>query len=272
MLETFLSITDAALGWLLLLPGALPAASLAAISGVAMVLIRRLVTDQEKLSRCVADRKRLKQLMREAKRRKDKPAAARHKATRTLVQLKLLRAEGWPLLVSIPIIGVLGTWGYYRLEVHPPQARETVTLELSLPPSATGSLVTLVPQPGLQADRWIARAKPGQSGPAHAIAQWRISGAARPGDYTLQMRSRGETFQHPLRIGQPTYAPTICQHDPRFLLPQSVVYLRPAKVLGVIPWFAPTTAMGTFLPAWLVTYVLVVVPLVYLLKAVLRIH
>jgi hypothetical protein len=30
--------------------------------------------------------------------------------------------------------------------------------------------------------------------------------------------------------------------------------------------------VGTYLPAWLVTYVLVVVPLVYLLKAVLRVH
>lgn len=272
MLETFLSIADVLLGWLLLLPGGLPAVALAGVSGVAMVLVRRIVTDQEKLSRCVADRKRLRQLTREAKRRKDKAAAARHKATRMLVQLKLLRAEGWPLLLSIPIIGAVGTWGYYRLELHPPRPDETVTLELSLPPSATGSLVTLVPQPGLQADRWIVRAQPGQTEPTHAVARWQISAAARQDAYTLQMRTRATTLQHPLRVGQPTYAPTVRQHDPRFVLPQSVVYLRPAKVLGVLPWFAPTTAVGTFLPAWLVTYVLVVVPLVVLLKAVFRVH
>jgi hypothetical protein len=265
-------MADAVLGWLLLLDRSLAAVALAAFSAVAMVLIRRVVTDQEKLSRCVGDRRRLKELLREAKRRKDKPAAARHKATRTMVQLKLLKAEGWPLLVSIPVIAFFGTWGYYRLEYHPPEPNETVTLELSLPPSAVGSLATLVPREGLSSEAWIGRVEQGEGLPAHGVVRWEVRGRSHPEVYRLRMRARGQTYEHPLRVGQPTYARPVVQHDERFLLPQSVVYLRPTKVLGAIPWFSPTTAVGTYLPAWLVTYVLVVVPLVYLLKAVLRVH
>jgi hypothetical protein len=272
MLEAFLQAADVALGWLLVPGGPWPAVGLAVISAVAMVLVRRLVTDQDKLGRCAADKKRLKQLIREARGCRDKAAVKRHKATRTLVQLKLLRAEGWPLLLSIPIIGVLGTWGYYRLAYHPPRSNEAVVVELSLPPSAAGSLATLLPRDGLDANSWIAPVVEGKGKPAHAVARWTVRAPARPEDYTLRMRARGQTYRHPLRVGQPTCAETIRQHDRRFLLPQSVVYLRPMKVLGVIPWFAPTTTTGTILPAWLVTYVLVVVPLVYLLKAVFRIH
>ena len=272
MLDGFLNVADFLLGWLLLLPGPLSAVGLAVLSAVGMVLIRRKVTDQPHLSRCVADKKRQTQLIREAKRRKDKPAARRHKAVRNLVQLKLLRAEGWPLLLSIPVIGVLGTWGYYRLEFHPPRHNEPVTLELSLPPTAVGDLATLVPDEGLHSDRWIARVEPGQGEPAHGIARWEVRGESRTPAYRLRMRHGGGSFAHPLRVGQAIYADPVRQHDPRFLLPQLAVRMRPTKVLGFIPWFSPMTAMGMFLPAWLFTYVLVVVPLMYLLKAVLRVY
>ncbi len=272
MLDGFLTIADAVLGWLLLLPRPMPVVALAALSALAMVLLRRLVTDQQQLSRCAADKKRLRHLIRQARRRGDKSAARRHKATRSLVQLKLLKAEGWPLLLSIPVIGFLGTWAYYRLEFLPPDAGETVRVELSLPASAEGTLVTLVPEAGLDADRWIGRAVEGQGSPSHSVVRWQVKAQARPEPYRLQMRYRDRTFVHPLLVGQETYAPAVRQHEQGLLLPQSAVYMQPAKVLGVLPWLSPTSMVGAILPAWLVTYVLVVVPLVYLLKAVLRIH
>ncbi|MFP4053834.1 MAG: hypothetical protein ACLFV7_08225 [Phycisphaerae bacterium] len=272
MLDAFLNAADFVLGWLLVLPGPLPAVSLAVLSAVLMVLIRRKVTDQPHLARCVADKKCLTGLIRQARRRKDKSAVRRHKTVRNRVQLKLLRAEGWPLLLSIPIIGVLGTWGYYRLEYHAPVAREAVVLELSLPPTAVGDLATLVPADGLESEGWISRVETGRGEPAHGVARWQVRGEARGDDYRLQVRHGRETFTHPLRVGQPTYADPVRQHDDRFLLPQSAVRMRPMKVLGFIPWFSPATATGMFLPAWLITYVLVVVPLVYLLKAALRVY
>ncbi|MFP4104591.1 MAG: hypothetical protein ACLFVU_00745 [Phycisphaerae bacterium] len=272
MLETFLNIADVVLGWLLVLPGALAAVGLAVLSAVAMVLLRWISTDQEYLGRCTRDKKRLKRLARDARRRKDKDAARRFKATRNLVQVKLLKAEGRPLLLSIPIIAFLGTWGYYRLEYKPPRENENVTLELSLPPSSVGSLVTLVPQEDLEAERWISRVATGKGEPAHGIARWTVRGRRADADYRLEMRYREQTLEHPLRVGQPVYAEPVRQHDARFLLPQSALRMEPTRVLGFIPWFSPVTMVGAFFPAWLVTYVLVVVPLVYLLKAVFKVY
>jgi hypothetical protein len=237
-----------------------------------MVLIRRLTTDQRHLARCVADKRRLRELIRAARRRRDKPAVRRHKAIRTAVQLKLLRAEGWPLLLSVPVIAFLGTWGYYRLAHHPPAPHEPVALELSLPPSAVGSLATLVPEEGLEANGWIARVAAGEADPPHGVARWTVRGDGRPEPYRLRMRFRGRTFEHPFRVGEPVYARPVRQHEPGLLLPQSVLYMRPRKVLGLIPWWPPTTTVGTIFPAWLVSYVLLVIPLVYLLKRIARVH
>jgi hypothetical protein len=272
MRDWFLHLADPLFGWLLVLPPTAAICLLGIASATAMVLLRRWTTDQAHLARCAADRKRLKQLRRDARRRGDKPAARRHKAVSTLIQLKQLKAEGWPLLAGILPIALMGTWSFYRLEYHPPRADEPVSVELSLPANAEGSLVSLVPQKGLAADAWICRAEPGAGEPAHAIARWHVQADASEQPYRLAMRYRNETYTHPLLVGQGVYAPPIQQHHDQLLLPQSLVRLRPVQPLGFVPWFGPDTAIGAFLPGWLITYVLVVIPFVYLIKFLLRIH
>ena len=108
MLETLnnfvLSIADPLLSWLLLVPANLAIIIIAIGTSAILTFVRLFTTNQDLLRRCDADKKRLKQLIREAKARKDKEAVKRHRATMGGVSMKLMRAEGLPLLTFIGII------------------------------------------------------------------------------------------------------------------------------------------------------------------------
>ncbi|MFP4356372.1 MAG: hypothetical protein ACLFUJ_14735 [Phycisphaerae bacterium] len=272
MREFFLNIVDPIFAWLLVLGPTAAVIILGMVSATAMVLLRKITTDQKHLGQCDADRRQLKVLRRKARRARDKEAAKRYKNNNLLVQLKQLRAEGMPLLAGMIPIALIGTWSFYRLEYHPPAAGEPIGVELSLPANAVDSLVTLVPADGIEADSWIQRARKGSGEPAHAIVRWQVSAARADQSIPLTMRYRDQSYTHPLAVGGRTYELPVVQHHPQLMLPQSVVRMEPVKVLGFVPWYGPTTAIGAFLPGWLITYIIVVVPFVVLLKRVLKIY
>ena len=275
MLDAIVGIGDWLFGWMLAMPVTVVVILLGVISSTLIVLARRWTTDQEHLARCDHDKKRLGELARQARARRDKAAAKRHKTTQALVSLKMLKAEGLPLLVGLLPIALMGTWGYYRLAFIPPRDGEVIPVELSLPTPAIGQVVTLIPAEGVEADSWIQRVRPGEGEPAHGIARWQVKAKASEQPYVLTFRYRDRSYDHPLQVGRTQYAEPVRQHDPnpQILLPQSVAHLRQPRILGLIPWFdAQTTVVGSIFPAWLITYIVVVIPFVLLLKKVLRIY
>lgn len=262
-----LRLTDGLLHGLLTLPSDLAILLVALGSALVFTLVRRVTTPQDWLRRAAEDRATLKQLLRAARQRRDRDAIDRHRASLSLISLGQLRAEGWPLLASILPIALIGLWCYSRLEFHPPAANEPIRLALYAPVSHAGQPAHIVPAPGLDAveGRWIQPAAPvTDDGPPHALATWSLRANANPTPYTLLLRLGHRTLEHPLLIGQPHYAPPLIDHGDGWV---TQAMLRERRPLGFIP-----SLPMLMLPAWLVAYLLLVVPLVLLTKKLLRIY
>ena len=106
--NSILAIADPLLGWLLYLPSDLALILLGAGTAALLTLVRPLTTNQDLLRRCRHDKRRLKELIRRAKRNKDRRALRNRQATRGMIAMMQLKAEGLPLLVAILPIAVLG--------------------------------------------------------------------------------------------------------------------------------------------------------------------
>jgi hypothetical protein len=97
-----------------------------------------------------------------------------------------------------------------------------------------------------------------------ASASWILQGKARPAPYSLNFRFKGQTVIREFQVGQRTYSPAwgIEDRDP-FV---TEIKMREVKLLDTVP------GLGSFLPAWLVGYLIIVIPLVFGAKWVLNIY
>jgi uncharacterized membrane protein (DUF106 family) len=260
-----LYLGDLLLGWSLGLPTDLTLFVVAVLSAAVLTLVRLGTTNQDRLRRVAADRKQLKQLMREAKSRRDREAVARHRRTTSMVTLIALKAEGLPLLVAILPIAVLATWAALRLDFHPPQAGKALELALYTPVSAEAELAHVVPLDGVESDGWVKRIDAvTDEGPPHGMAVWELAPAASPEPYELVLRFRGRNLTHPVLVGQSTYTPPILDHGGEVL---TETRLRQVKLFDVVPGIP-----AIFFPPWLVAYLLITIPFVFVLKPLLRIR
>jgi uncharacterized membrane protein (DUF106 family) len=251
-----LRIADPLLNWLLLLPSDLALITLAIGSSAVLAIVRKWTTNQDLLNRCVADKQRLKTLMKEAKASGDKAALQRYRTSQGLVGLKQFGQEGKPLLVAIVPLAILATWAFHRLEFHPPKAGEAVDVIAHFPASAAGKLVHIVPV-GEVENGWIREIA------ANGEAHWRVR---LPADASqLQFRYGEATYVHPVSVGQTTYLPALLFHDEK--LDGTEVRLRPVKLFGIVPGI-PQIGLA----AWMIGYLLIVIPFVPLLKRLLRIR
>jgi uncharacterized membrane protein (DUF106 family) len=259
-------VMDLPLGWLLRLPSDVQLFIVAIGSALILAVVRKFTSNQDLLRRCRADQTRQKALLREAKARKDGDAVKRHRATLGMIAIKQFRQEGGPMLASLLPIVLLATWAFHRLEFHPPAAGEPVEFTASFPISAVGKITHIAPVEGVAApDGWLREiVAVTDHGPAHGEATWRVSAAASPAPHVLRVRYGGQTYEHPLQAGAPTYEPAVKTHDER--LTATEVKLRPVKLFGVVP-----SLPALFFPPWLVAYLLIVIPSVPLIKRVLRI-
>jgi hypothetical protein len=234
-------LLDFMFGWLLRLPSDLTILTLALLTGVVLTLVRKWTCNQELLARAAADNKRLATLIKEAKRDGNKEALARYRLTKAQVGMLKFKQEGKPLLVSLVPVALLATWALARLEFLPPQPGETITAVATAPVSAAGEVVYLVPADGVTArDGWVKQfAVTGNE----ATARWQLqfASADKAGPLTVR-RATGATAQLNLE-------------------------LRERRLFGIVPGLP---RIG--LPAWLVGYLLVVIPLVPITKKTLRIH
>jgi len=260
---------DFLLGWILYLPGTLALLVIAILSAMLVVSARRLCTDQELLARCAADKRRLKELFREARQRGDRPAQARMRATQRQIALKQLKAEGRPLLVVLLPFVLLATWSFQRLEFRPLQTGEPIGITARFTLSALGDVVHLVPEEKLQAlNGWIQEVAPARensesSRASGAAVRWSVRADAPPRQLLLQIRHRERSWSKSIRVGERFYERPVADYDGP--LQRVEIVMHENKLFGFVP--------GIFsLPAWLVGYVLLVVPVIYLGKRLFRVY
>jgi hypothetical protein len=273
MLESWnrfaLAAGDLALGWLLRLPSDAALIAVALGSALLLTFVRRLTTDQSLLFRISRDRARLRELVREARRSGDWEAAARHRALRSAVGMKALRSEAWPLLASLVPVAVVATWCVFRLEFHPPRGGEPVPVVAYAPVSAVGSVMHVVPEEGLEAEAWVrpvAAASEDErgGGPPYGKAVWTLRAAARETPYTLMFRLGEGRYEHALLVGRTTYAPALAFHEEGVV---TEVRMRERQLFGLVPG-----APQLYLPAWLVAYLILVIPATSVVKRVLGVR
>ena len=272
--NAILALADPLLSWLLRLPVDLALVIVAVGTGAVITFSRLFTTNQNLLRLCDADKKRLKALIRRAKQQKDKEAVTRYRTTRNMIGMTMMKEEGWPLMAAIVPIAVLGTWCFQRLAFVPPRDGETVVVKAYFPVSAVGELAHLVPQEGVREvsqggsggnGRWIQEIIKDDPGPDgivnNGIAVWRIQAGARPEPYALAIRFKTATVEKELLVGQPVYSSDLACYGGDQPILSVHIDMRPVKFLGCVPGIA-----RLLVPPWLVTYFLIAIPSVTLIK------
>lgn len=302
MLETInnfcTTVMDFVLGWSLsLLPRDLILVLVALLTSLTLTGVRVFTTNQDMLKRMKADKGRLKQLIREAKARGDREAVKRHKGIFQTIGMKSFKYEGLPLLASIVPIAFLAVWAFARLGYVAPGEGTKTRLVVDFPLYANGDFVSLVPRPGMAVDgnNWVRRVEKKEvkfdargrlpvvlwgKHPANipentvekAQAVWEVSCRKEANAYPLDFRFRGQTLDHQLIVdGRTYYSPLGTWVDGTVNLQMD---LPEYKFLGFIPSLDFYWKGQCVLPldAWLLGYLLIVIPLALLLKPILRIY
>lgn len=261
-----LGVFDVLLGWLLALPSDVAIFTVAIGSALILTGVRLFTTNQDLLRRAAADRKRLGVLTRQAKLARDKEAIQRYRATKSMIAIKTFTAEGMPLLASLLPIAMLATWCINRLEFHPPRENEPVAVRFYTPVSAIGQTMHLVPAPGLTVDGGYVREI--ESGSYNSIPQgvatWAVRGVKADQPYRLTFRYKDETYHQDLLVGQRTYSAAFAMPNDHVA---SEVKMRPLKLFNIVPGIE-----AIVFPPWLVGYLIIVIPFVFITKKVLRIY
>jgi uncharacterized membrane protein (DUF106 family) len=269
MLETWnhacLAVWDLLLGWSLRLPADVTLFLVAAASALVLVAVRLVATDQDLLRRAAHDKTRLADRIRQARREGERETVERLRRAASSVALKMFASEGRPLLLALLPVAMLATWCVLRIDRHPPRDGEPITLVAYTPVSAAGEVTHLVPADGISCERWVTAIEAvTDQGPPHGMARWTVRATASSKPHRLAIRFRGQTYEHELLVGQPIYAPAVVTHAGGLM---TETQLRPVQLFGVVPGLA-----FLYFPPWLVGYLLITIPLVPLLKRVLRIH
>jgi uncharacterized membrane protein (DUF106 family) len=289
-----LYIMDFVMGWTLNLPRDVVLLIVAVLTSLVLTGVRAFTTNQDFLKRCQNDKKRLGQLIKEAKRRGDKEAVKRHKDTIQLIGLKSFKQEGMPLLVSLLPIAMLATWAFDRLAFLAPPPGKPVAVTVEFPASAHGALVSLIPQEGMtcEGNSWIRQVSSAttsfdprgrlpvvlkgdspykDSNDLVERAQWVLTCKQNPKSYPLLFRYHGETLDHELVMDGKTYFSPVGTWDENTINLQAD--LPEYKFLGFVPSIDLYWNKGVFIPldAWLMGYLIIVIPLSFLFKPMLRI-
>jgi hypothetical protein len=176
-----------------------------------------------------------------------------------------LKAEGWPLLASVVPVALLATWALFRLEYLPVRPGQRTELVLYTPVTAAGEVVHVVPEDGLKVGGgWVRRIQAVTGdGPPHGLASWDFE-AGQERVYKLLVRWQDRTFERDLVVGPRFYALPVVDHGHDVI---SEWKREPWRWLGFVPGIG---ALG--LPAWLIGYVVMVVPITLLLKRALGVY
>ena len=201
----------------------------------------------------------------EDRRRRD---TERLKKTINMINIRALRQEGLPLLLSLLPIVFIATWAFARLGYLPPREGAIVPVTMYLPASQEGKLIHLVPADGMSVDGgWMTEVRVDTvEGKEVGRAVWRVQAAARAQPYPLCVRLGPRAFEHLLLVGQRTYSePTkLFGGTGEFTMHVGIQEYRPFHLIPGLPQL--------FFPPWLIAYLIIVIPFVPLLKRVLGVH
>lgn len=263
--DMMLLLMDVILGWMLLLPMGVALLIVAVGTAAILTFVRPFTTNQDLLQRCKRDKKKLGKFIRQAKRERDKDALARFRATVAQIAMKTLRAEGKPLLLSIIPVAFLAVWCFGRLGFIAPQPDEPITVRAYFPASAIGKIALIVPAEGVTAeDGWIQHIiedpNKGAGGKVNGWATWKLSAHGREEPYTLEIRYKGKTCSKAMLVDGQRYSTTL-ELYPETAIQAVQLDLTPYKPFGIVPGFPKL-----FLDPWLVGYLLITIPVVFLLR------
>ena len=271
-------IADIFLYWSLFLPRDLTLLIVSIGSSAVLALVRLWVTDQPYLRVLKADKQTLKGKLKAAKREKNKEEIKRLRGLNGKIALRALAAEKKPLLYALLPIILLATWALNRLDSFPPEAGEEITHSIYLPITAGDDLVVFLPDPETPVELLSGPIQTVQritDDPVfkqpHGRATWQLRVTAdEGGPFPLRIRHGEDIYEHPLTIGGVSYAaPT--RVYPQFqtgnnLPPATITGLRQYRPFGFVPGLHPI-----FFPPWLLAYLIIVIPFVFVLRRVFRI-
>lgn len=242
---------------------ALLAASLG--SALILILVRKWTTDQARLRQVKLDKAVLRRRIGQARREGDRSGLKRLKTVRSMVAMVALKAEGKPLAIAIVPVIFLATWCFLRLEFHPPEVNQPVTVAAYVPVSAAGEVMHLMPDPARQTDGLISLITAvTDQGPPYGKAVW-TTRAVEAGDRgELIFVYQTHRLSHPWSAGGLDAPPTVVEHPDGIV---TEIQLRPFQPFGIIPGFP-----SLMLSPWIIAYILIVVPAVFLLKPLLKIY
>ena len=290
-----LAVADPILGWLLYLPRDVALVLVSVGTALVLTLVRLKTTDQDLLGRCKRDKKRQKQLLREAKRRGDKDARKRHRAILGQIGLKAMRQEGWPLLASVVPVALIAVWAFARIAYVTPVPMEGITLKVYFPADAITDFVHMLPpEEGLRVEGGLIRrieedyAEDGVTVLA-GQAGWTLSAQKRKAPYRLRFRRKGKIIEHELRADGLRYTGPITRYGPRseevFEYQLQDYKYHPFGIIGdwhvavpqwtVLGWtmFGPYAGQKLFtVDAWLIGYLLIVIPVAFISRPLLGIR
>jgi hypothetical protein len=275
MLETLndfvLRIMDVVLGWMLNLPTDVALIIVAVGTSAILTFVRPLVTNQDLLRRCKRDKKKQKQFIREAKRRRDKEAVKRHRAVIGTIGLKNMTAEGLPLLVSIVPIAMLAVWAFGRLAYLPPEPGEPVKVTAYTVASAIGKPVYMVPPEGVEVEDGLLKRVDvdpvkGPDGRVYGMATWTVKAEKSAKSYELAIRYAGDTWTKDFLVDGERYALPLELHETGSVHGIELG-MRPYKPFGVIPGI-----QAIYFEPWLVGYLVICIPFVFVLRWLTGIH
>lgn len=266
--DWIVELMDPVLGWTLSLGMDWALVIVAVLTGVVMLVMRRLTSDQASLKMLDDDKKRIKQLIRQAKKAREKEAVTRYRATISQISFRAFRYEGKPLLVMLLPLVLLATWAFGRLGYIPPQPGEPAAVRVYLPLMNVGEPVHIVPVDGVEAQTgWIQRVRTSDDG-QNGEADWTLV-AAQPSDKPHQLTIRTNdneptTATAEFLVDGRRYASPLVTFDQGQI--HAVELVMPEfKLFGVVPGLP-------FLQPWLVAYLLIAIPLGLGLKKILGIY
>lgn len=282
-----LAVGDLLFDWMLDVPRDLALLIIAVMTGVVMTIIRRFTTNQDKLKRCEESQAKLKAQMAEAKKRRDKEEKLRIRSVTNQISMMKLTAEGKPLLFSLLPILVIAVWAFSRIAFIPPTPEDKVDVIVYFDSANIGQLATLLPQDGIDIEgpaiRRIETSYNLQGQTDGGMAKWTISAAPRPQPYELAFRFKGSTISAQYQLDGRSYAPPAPMCDNNADVIMTEFKLKPYKPLGAHVglidnlWNRYLTLPGweglriqDFLAPWLLGYLILVVPLTFILKPALR--
>lgn len=108
--------------------------------------------------------------------------------------------------------------------------------------------------------------------PTYASAVWHVKGKAQAEPYVLQMRYKEGTYEMPFRVGQRTYEPELLWLNPEGPVTVIQQWLREVRLFGIVPGYPQEWWPHVPIGGWLIAYMLIAVPSVFLTKWLFRIH